>query len=642
MSSFIGEAGAALLLPPREMTVSEWADENRVLTGAASAERGQWRTRPFQREPMDVLSPSHPSKMVVLLSGAQLLKTECLLNFLGFIADVDPGPALVVEPRIEDAKALSKDRVAPMFRATPVLRGKLATVKSRDSDNTVLHKAFTNGSGHVTFTGAISPSGLAMRPIRYALLDEVDRYPASAGTEGDPVSLAIQRTAEFEHNKKILLCSTPTIKGCSRIELAWLQSDQREYFVPCPQCGEYQVLEFGDGVESGLAWPEDHPEAAQYRCQHCRELIPEHKKAWMVEQGGYRAQNPASPIPGFRVNQLISPKRSWGTITTEFLAAKRSPETLKAFMNTVLATLWEEKHEIVVDAHALWNRCEPFAAEVPEGATLLTVGVDVQADRLELEIVGWGRDEESWSIAYHVIPGDILRNEVWAALDEVLRGQFRHEKGTELRIASACIDSGYKDAVVLRFTRDRYARRVYATKGRSGENSTIWPRKPSRKNQTPFFMIGVDAAKDAIHSRLKVLDPGPSYCHFPAGRDLEYFEQLTAEKKYTRYHNGFAKHEWKKESGARNEALDCRVYAYAALQSLFASGLRLSVHCDRFERMVGRTPAHTERPRQEPTEALPEAPRDEFRAPARPDLQRANPFTRDGGSFIPRRNWFGK
>ena len=280
------EVGAALLLPPRDLTVSQWADENRMLTGAASAERGQWRSRPYQREPMDVLSPAHPAKMVVLLSSAQMLKTECLLNFLGFIADVDPGPALVVEPRIEDAKALSKDRVAPMFRATPVLRGKLATVKSRDSDNTVLHKAFTNGSGHVTFTGAISPSGLAMRPIRYALLDEVDRYPASAGTEGDPVSLAIQRTAEFEHNKKILLCSTPTIKGCSRIELAWLQSDQREYFVPCPHCGEFQVLELGDGAEGGLAWPEGHPEAAQYRCRHCKALIPEHKKASMVDIKG--------------------------------------------------------------------------------------------------------------------------------------------------------------------------------------------------------------------------------------------------------------------------------------------------------------------------------------------------------------------
>lgn len=581
----IHEVGASLLLPPREMTVSQWADENRVLTGAASAERGSWVTRPYQREPMDVMSPSHPCKMVVLLSSAQMLKTECVLNFLGFIADVDPGPTLVVEPRIEDAKALSKDRVAPMFRATPSLRGKLASVKSRDSDNTTLHKAFVNGAGHVTFTGAISPSGLAMRPIRYVLLDEVDRYPASAGSEGDPVSLAIMRTSEFEHNKKVVLASTPTTKGASRIELAWNQSDQREYFVPCPHCGFFQVLCLGDGEERGLCWPEGQPELAQYRCGDCHQLIPEHRKSWMVEQGEYRAQNPTSDVPGFRVTQLISPKRSWGTIAAEFLKAKQSPETLKSFMNTVLAELWEERHEVVVDSHALWNRCEPFAAEAPQGVTLLTAGVDVQADRLEVEIVGWGRDEESWSIAYHVIPGDILRPEVWAALDEILLSEFRHENGTSLRIVATCVDSGYKDAMVLGFTRGRYSRRVYATKGRAGE-SAIWPRKPSRKNQTPFFMVGVDAAKDAIHSRLKVLEPGPSYCHFPQGRDLEYFTQLTAERKFTRYHNGFAKHEWRKEAGARNEALDCRVYAYAGLHALYASGLRLNVHCDSFEAMT--------------------------------------------------------
>jgi phage terminase large subunit GpA-like protein len=247
----IHEVGAAAMLPPRDITVSQWADENRVLAGGAAAERGQWRTRPYQREPMDVLSPSHPCRQVLVLSGGQILKTEILLNFIGFIADVDPGPVLVVEPRTEDAKALSKDRVAPMFRATPALRGKIAPVKSRDSSNTTLHKVLANGAGHITLTGAISPSGLAMRPIRYALLDEVDRYPASAGTEGDPVSLAVQRTAEFAHNKKIVMASTPTIKGVSRIELAWRESDQRDYFVPCPKCGHFQVLVFGDGTGSG-------------------------------------------------------------------------------------------------------------------------------------------------------------------------------------------------------------------------------------------------------------------------------------------------------------------------------------------------------------------------------------------------------
>lgn len=626
----IHEVGAAAMLPPREITVSQWADENRVLTGGAAAERGQWHTRPYQREPMDVLSPSHPCRQVVLWSGSQLYKTETLLNFLGFIADIDPGPVLVVEPRTEDAKALSKDRVAPMFRATPALRGKIAPVKSRDSNNTTLHKVFANGAGHITFTGAISPSGLAMRPIRYVLLDEVDRYPASAGTEGDPVLLAVQRTAEFAHNKKIVLASTPTIKGASRIDLAWHESDQRDYFVPCPKCGHYQVLVFGDGTGPGLVWPEGKPEQAMYRCAGCRELIPHHLKASMVERGEYRAANPSSPIPGFRISQLISPKKSWGEIATEFLAAKKSPETLKAFLNTVLAELWEETHEAPTDAHALWSRCEPFEAEASEGVAVITAGVDVQADRLEMEIVGWGRDEESWSIAYHVIPGDVTRTEVWEQLESLLLSEYLHASGLPMRVVAACIDCGFKDATVLRFTRDRYNRRVYATKGRAGE-SPIWPRRPSRKNQTPFFMIGVDAAKTALYDRLKIANPGSGYCHFPIGRELEYFEQLTAEKKFTRYHNGFPKQEWRKPANARNEALDARNYAYAALHALYASGLKLAAHCDRFARMAA---AH----RGENRPAVPaSAPR-----PAALEPAAAVPEERRESPWVPRRDWFAR
>jgi phage terminase large subunit GpA-like protein len=626
----MSEVGAAVVLPPREITVSQWADENRVLTGAAAAERGQWHTRPYQCEPMDVLSPSHPCRQVVLWSAAQMMKTEVLLNFIGFIADIDPGPVLVVEPRTEDAKALSKDRVAPMFRNTPALRGKIAPVKSRDSNNTTLHKVLSNGAGHITLTGAISPSGLAMRPIRYALLDEVDRYPASAGTEGDPVSLAVQRTAEFAHNKKIVMASTPTIKGISRIELAWRESDQRDYFVPCPKCGHFQVLALGDGTGPGLVWPEGKPVEAMYRCAGCQELIPHHQKAWMVERGQYQAQNPASPIPGFRLSQLISPKKSWGEIAVEFLAAKKSPETLKAFLNTVLAELWEETHETPTDAHALWNRCEPFEAEAPEGVALITAGVDVQADRLEVEIAGWGRDEESWSIAYHVIPGDVTRNEVWDHLEGLLLAEYLHASGLPMRIVAACIDCGFKDATVLRFTRDRYNRRVYATKGRAGE-SPIWPRKPSRKNQTPFFMIGVDAAKTAIYDRLKIRDAGPGYCHFPIGRDLEYFEQLTAEKKFTRYHHGFPKQEWRKPASARNEGLDARVLAYAALQALYTSGLKLTAHCDRFTRMTDarRGGSHATSPVTAPK-------------PSSPEPRQSAPIERGGDPWIPRRDWFGR
>ena len=578
------------MLPPRQISVSEWADENRSLTGGAAAERGSWRTRPYQREPMDTLGPDDPAQEIVIMSAAQMLKSECLLNFLGYIADVDPGPVLFVEPSIETARALSMDRVAPMFRVTPCLRGKIADVKSRDSGNTILHKALANGAGHLTFVGANSPSGLAMRPIRYVLLDEVDRYPDSAGEEGDPVTLAKQRTAEFSSNKKVVLCSTPTVKGASRIERAWLESDQREYYVPCPMCDHYQVLKFGDGVGAGVVWQEGKPEAAGYRCEHCAQIIPHHLKATMVGRGEYRARNPLSNIPGFRVTQLLSPKKSWGDLVVEFLAAKKSPETLKAFINTVLCELWEDKHDTPTGADALAARCEPYPAEVPAGAVLLTAGVDVQADRLEVEIVGWGKDEESWSIAQHVIPGDTERNEVWEQLDCVLTSEYLHESNTPMRIACACIDTGFRDATVLKFTRTRFNRRVYAIKGRAGE-SAIWAHKPSRKQNTPFFMVGVDGAKTATYDRLKIDAPGAGYCHFPLGRPVEYFEQLTAERQDTRYHHGFPKREWRKETGARNEALDCRVYAYAALHALYAGGLKLAALAERFARMIERRPA---------------------------------------------------
>ena len=589
----LAELSASLLLPPREITVSEWADENRVLTGTASAERGAWRTRPYQREPMDVMSPSHPSKMVVLMAAAQTLKTEALLNFLGFIADVDPGPTLVVEPRIEDAKALSKDRVAPMFRATPVLRNKLATVKSRDSDNTTLHKTFVNGTGHVTFTGAISPSGLAMRPIRYVLLDECDRYPLSAGTEGDPVSLAIQRTGEFEHNKKIVICSTPTIDGESRIQKAWLESDQREFFVPCPLCNHFQVLVLGSGTGGGVVWPEGEPEKAAYCCENCRQLIPHHQKALMVDRGEYRPQNPGSPIPGFRVSQLISLKRAWGTIASEFLAAKKSPETLKAFMNTVLAELWSVRG-VAPDWEKLYLRREQYdLGVVPTAGRLLVAFVDVQDDRLEVELKAYGRGKESWSVDYRVIQvpdhhGQPLKTscpEVWQELEELLAMDWPCADGGTIPIMAMGIDTGFRAQMVYDFA----ARHPQPAHGPAGDQiiapRTVIPTKgtahqfklissvsgtdAARKRQgVRIWSIGTYWAKQEFYDWLRLelpTEPGqdfpPGYQHYAYG-DVDFYRGLCSESRIVR---ASGKIEWVKDPSVRNEPLDlaigCRAVA---------------------------------------------------------------------------------
>lgn len=570
------------MLPPRDITVSQWADENVVLSGAGAAERGQWHTRPYQREPMDVLSPSHPSKQVVLMSAAQMLKTSVLLNFLGYIADVDPGPVLVVEPRTEDAKALSKDRVAPLFRATPCLRGKIAAAKSRDSNNTALHKVFTNGAGHITFTGAISPSGLAMRPIRYLLLDEVDRYPASAGPEGDPVSLAIRRTGEFEHNKKILMCSTPTVDGSSRIQLAWNESDQREYFVPCPLCGHFQVLLLGDGSDGGLVWPEGDPEKAAYRCEECAKLIPHHQKAWMVERGEYRAQNPGSPIPGFRVSQLISPKRAWGTIAAEFIAANQSPETLKAFVNTVLAELWEERGEAPA-WEAIYGRREFYEVGiVPRGGLLLTMAVDQQRNpaRLEWEIKAWGRNRECWSVAAGTIAGDPAELKPWEELDRLVRRNWPHEAGGALPVQACAVDTGWNPQrayeFCMRFSQPAYgptgvavysALTVVPVKGGHDWQKAIegWSSVESARKRggLQILTLGTSYLKLQVYNALRLAKYSDGiypagYWHYPNYKEW-WFQGLCSEYIV----EGTTGRKWKWDKRTRNEPLDLGAYNLA-------------------------------------------------------------------------------
>jgi phage terminase large subunit GpA-like protein len=559
------------LQPPPVLTVSEWADRHRMLSPEAG-KKGKWRTLPYQKEPLDVLSPSHPCQIAVYKTASQVLKTELLLNALGYTMHLDPGPTLFVEPREKDAKDLSKDRVGPMIRDMPVLKSKI-------TENTLLHIAYVGG--HVTFAGAISPSGLAMRPIRYLFLDEVDRYNVSAGKEGNPISLALRRTDRFRLDKKVAIASSPTYPG-SNIDLWYERSDQRKYHVPCPLCGGFQVLYF-----KRLEWPEGEPQEAQYRCSHCQELIPHFRKAWMVGQGKWIADNPQSNIPGFWLSKLVALiGPTWGDIAEEFLEAQKNPESLKAFFNTVLAESYEEKHETKVDEQVLLNRCEAFGPDISEEIAAVTCGVDVQGNRLEVEFVGWGRDEESWSIAHKVLPGNPEKPDVWKDLDEVLATRFRNEAGVELPVRATCIDSSDNTTAVYRYTRERMSRKIYAVKGREGHRP-IWPKKISRgKNNNPVFIIGVDVAKDTIYERLKLEIKGPGYCHFPLDRDLEYFEQLTAERKFVRYRNGFRSFQWKKAPGDRNEALDIRVYAYAALHSLYStSAFNLNREAERMARL---------------------------------------------------------
>lgn len=494
---------------------------------------------------------------IVIMSSAQVGKTEFLLNIIGYYVDQDPAPILALQPTLQMAETFSKDRLAPMVRDTPALQGKIKDARSRDSGNTLLKKNFHGG--HITLAGANSPASLASRPIRIVLCDEVDRYPASAGAEGDPVNLARKRTTTF-FNRKIVLTSTPTLKGASRIEAAFEVSDQRRYYVSCPDCGYKQHLKW-----SNVTWTKSEPDKAQYACDDCGVLINESKKPALLSTGEWIAEGDPSSTAGFHLNELYSPWRKWGEVVQDFLVAKKNTETLKTWVNTSLGETWEDEGE-GIDEGALFARRESYST--PKSMAVLTAGIDVQGDRLEVEVVGWSAGEESYGLEYKIIPGDPSQADVWKELTAFLRKSYTDEDGATYGIYAACIDSGgHHTQIVYDYCEKRQIQRLYAIKGMAGEDRPIASPRDTvgYPQKRKAIVIGVDAGKSLLFSYLHQQEKGPGYCHFPLSYDQEYFQQLTAEKVKTKFKNGYPHRQWVKVR-ARNEALDCRVYALAALK----------------------------------------------------------------------------
>jgi phage terminase large subunit GpA-like protein len=560
--------------PDPVLTVDAWADRHRMLTSVTSAEAGRWRTErtPYLREVMQALSAASRVERVVLMKGAQLGGTEAGLNWLGYVIHHAPGPMLLVQPTVEGAKRVSKQRIDALIESCPELSERVKDPRSRDSGNTQLMKEFPGGV--VILTGANSAVGLRSMPVRYLFLDEVDGYPGDADGEGDPVALAMQRTVTFI-NRKIYLCSTPTIKGFSRIEAAYLESDQRVYEVPCDHCGQYSQILWRD-----IRWPEGRPEEAAWHCPHCGGIHPEYRKPALLAAGRWTPRAAGDgKTAGFHLSSLYSPWLTWAEIAQEHQAVKDDPVRLKVWVNTKLAETWEDRDGESLDAEGLMARREAYGPAAPASVAVLTCGVDVQDDRIELEVVGWGRDEESWSIDYKVLWGDPSAPQLWDELDAYLSQRFAHETLAQgLAIEAACIDTGgHHTLSAYAFCRGKERRRIWAIKGGAGKRP-IWPKRPSKANKgrVSLFTIGVDAAKEAIYARLKKTGSGPGAMHFPMDRDAQYFEQLTAERIRTRYVKGFPQRFWWKPDGRRNEALDCRVYAYAALHGLLSMGLNLN------------------------------------------------------------------
>ncbi|MDA9231368.1 phage terminase large subunit family protein [Rickettsiales bacterium] len=560
------------LKPDPNFNVSQWADNHRILTSVSSAEPGPWRTdrTPYLKEIMDCLSPSNPCEKVVFMKGAQIGGTECGNNWMGFVIHHAPGPMLIVNPTVETAKRTSKMRIDPAIENCPALKEKVQDPRSRDSGNTMLMKEFPGGV--LILTGANSAVGLRSMPIRYLFLDEVDGYPDDAASEGDPVNLAIQRTATFS-NKKIFMISTPTIKNYSRIETAFLEGDQRYYFVPCPDCSEFQILKW-----SNVKWPKGDPESAYYKCKKCGSKWEDHQKAEILMNGKWIAQNPNcdSKTISFHLSSLYSPHGwvSFGDIAKEFSEVHKDPPRLQVWTNTKLAKTWEDMSGEAIDPTGLLKRRENFGKHLPKDVAIITAGVDVQDNRLELEIVGWGKDEESWSLDYQVIYGDPSTPDLWNDLDKILSNNFTHSRDLgNFAITAVAVDSGghYTDHVI-NYCDERKYKRFWAIKGSSNGNGVpIWPVRASQSKRLkkPVYVIGVNDAKETLMQRLRIENSGAGYWHFPIERDQEWFNQITSEVIKTKYVKGRPTRTWQpRKEGIATEGLDCRVYAFAALRGL--------------------------------------------------------------------------
>ena len=562
------------LRPEQPLTVSEWADKHRRLSSKASAEPGPWRTgrTPYLREPMDCLSSSSPVQRVVMMFAAQTGKTEAGSNWLGYVIDHAPGPMLCVQPTVEMAKRLSKQRLESMITDTPCLAAKIAPSRARDSGNTMFSKDFTGGI--MLLTGANSSTGLRSAPCRYLFADEVDAYPSDVDGEGDPVALAERRTTTFAR-RKILLTSTPTVKDFSRIEAEYLRSDQRRFYVPCPSCGGMQWLQW-----PRLKWDAKRPADVRYQCEHCSERFEENHKPAMLAAGEWRATAPSDGrTAGFQLSGLYSPLGwcSWEQLVDDFLRAKSDAPALKAFVNTRLAETWEEDYAAAVSADGLMTKRLAYeSGTCPDGVVLLTCGVDVQDNRLAVSVWGWGEGETGWMIWHQELMGDPTQTEVWGQLDQVLVTEWATAGGKSLKVSQVAVDSGgHCTHEVYRYVRDRVRQNVVAIKGSSRRNSPAVGKGTKvdvsyqgrvLKRGVTLYQLGTDTIKTTLFGRLRHNEAGGvGTLHFGMAADEDYFKQLTSERQALRYHRGFPIREWVKKAGDRNEALDCVVYAYAAM-----------------------------------------------------------------------------
>lgn len=537
------------LVPPPRLRLSEWIETHMRLPEGVSALPGRVTLWPYQREIADAISDPELER-VTLVKPVRVGFTTLLTGALASYVANEPSPILALLPTEADARDYVVSDLEPIFEATPALRGLLSAEADETGRNTLLSRRFAGGS--LKIVAAKSPRNLRRHNVRVLLIDEADAM--EPGAEGSPITLAERRTLSFA-NRKIILGSTPTIEETSNVLRSYARSDRRVFEVPCPECGHWHEIAWAD-----IQWPEGQPERAHYVCPECGSVVEERHKAAMVEGGRWRATAPhVRGHAGFRLNALVSTlaNASWGKLAAEFVEAKKSPDTLQVFVNTILAQGWREAAE-EIDEAALAARAEPFGLDaIPPDVLVITAGVDVQRDRLEIVFLGWSRDEV-FVLGQSVIYGDPAGDDVWSELDDALRTVWKHPKGGILRVDAAGVDAGDGETMdrVIGFTRARMARRIYALKGATGNRPSI---RASDTKGTKLFIVGVDGLKGQLASRLT----RGRTVRFSDRLEARFYEELASERLIMRYVRGAPVRLWERIPGRRAESLDCVIYGMA-------------------------------------------------------------------------------
>jgi len=555
------------VIPPPPFKPSEWAEQFcRIPASNALAGPVRFRNAPYQREPLDMVAAPE-CRQITLMWGAQTGKTQVQLMSMGYFIAHDAKNQIALQPTKTDMNTWLATKFNPMVESTPAIKTAMVPPRSRKGVNNQEIKQYTGGALMLAWSGSASTLRGRSAPKLYC--DEVDGYEFTR--EGHPVNLVSERNKTFGDDRLLFVTSTPTLKGASYVETSFEHGDMRRWYVPCPHCREKQYLKW-----TNVQWLKDddgghQADTAKYQCESCAALWDDAERFSAIRQGEWIAEKPFDGHASFHIPSMCSLFLKLSDIVRDFLKKKQAKD-LQSFINTALAETWEEEGDSV-DPGSLLNRVEKYPAEAPKGVAYLSAGVDVQQDRVELEVVGWGAGEESWSVDYIIIPGDTAKMEVWEELAEALRGTYEHEAGVTIGISAVAVDRGFMTGMVDRFVDGFRGALCWGVQGRAGFNKRTVETKEARlkrmrkmrKQKAPRETVYVDDAKMLLYRRLVgIAESGPGYCHFGAHCDEEYFAQLTGERLIQIYRNGVAERKWKPVR-PRVEALDCRNYAYAAM-----------------------------------------------------------------------------